>query len=161
MISNHYPFLSSGPSSWIIVGGIFVVGFLVRHFFNLEHAGRTPQWWLWPAAAAMTVGLLLLTLPRSTEAVAVQAAPVGFPEVQRIVATRCQVCHSAAPRFQGMSAPPKGIMFDSPTAIAALAPQIYVQAVASHAMPLNNLTGITDDERRELGAWISSGSKLQ
>jgi len=163
MISNHYPLVSAGPYNWLVVAGVFVVGFLVRHFFNLGHSGRTPQWWLLPGAAAVTLALVVSTLPRTSNPgeIAGQAGPVAFPEVQRIVSARCQVCHSATPRFEGMSAPPKGIMFDDPHQIAALAPQIYVQAVASHAMPLNNLTGITDEERRALGQWISSGSKLQ
>jgi uncharacterized membrane protein len=60
-----------------------------------------------------------------------------------------------------MTEPPKGVILDSPAAIQALAPQIYVQAVASRAMPLNNLTGITDEERGALGGWISAGAKLQ
>ena len=162
MISNHYPFLSSGSSSWFVVSGVFVVGFLVRHFFNLRHSGRAPQWWLFPAAGIVTLILIVMTLPvpLGGGAAAGNAQPVAFAQVQRIVATRCQVCHSAAPRFEGVSEPPKGIMFDNPAEIAALAPQIYAQAVASRAMPLNNLTEITDDERHQLGAWISSGSKL-
>jgi len=27
-------------------------------------------------------------------------------------------------------------------------------------MPLGNLTGMTDEERRALGAWIAQGAKL-
>jgi uncharacterized membrane protein len=163
MISNHYPIVSSGPSNWLVVAGVFVVGFLVRHFFNVGHSGRTPQWWLLPGAALVTLALVVATLPHSPVApsVAGQGGAPSFPEVERIVSARCQVCHSATPRFQGMSAPPKGIMFDDPHEIASLAPQIYVQAVASRAMPLNNLTGITDEERRLLGQWISAGAKIQ
>jgi uncharacterized membrane protein len=160
MISNHYPSISSGPLNWIVVSGVFVIGFLVRHFFNLRHSGRTPQWWLFPAAGAITVALVVVTLPHRSHMDAA-AAPVPFAQVQQIVQTRCQVCHSATPRFQGITEPPKGVMFDSPAEIAALAPQIYLQAVASHAMPLNNLTAITDEERHMLGTWISAGSKVQ
>ena len=163
MISNHYPSISSGPANWIVVSGVFVIGFLVRHFFNLKHSGRTPQWWLFPAAGAIVVLLIVVTLPHKPQMGAVAAgpaAPVQFAQVQQIVETRCQVCHSATPRFQGITEPPKGVIFDSPAQIAAMAPQIYVQAVASHAMPLNNLTAITDEERHMLGAWISAGSKV-
>jgi uncharacterized membrane protein len=163
MISNHYPFLSAGKSSWIVVSGVFVAGFLVRHFFNMRHGGRQPQWWLLPAAGALVLALAVLTTPpKSIGGVAdAQAAPVAFAQVQRIVSTRCAVCHAATPSFAGMTEAPKGIMFDSPAAIAALAPQIYLQAVASHAMPLNNLTGITDAERSALGAWIAAGAKTE
>jgi uncharacterized membrane protein len=162
MISNHYPFISAGRSNWIVISGVFVVGFLVRHFFNVRHTGRAPQWWLLPAAGALTLALAVSTMPgRSSPEAAGGAAPVAFAEVQRIVATRCAVCHAARPSFAGMTEPPKGVILDSPAAIQALAPQIYVQAVASRAMPLNNLTGITDEERGALGGWISAGAKLQ
>jgi uncharacterized membrane protein len=162
MISNHYPFISAGRSNWIVISGVFVVGFLVRHFFNVRHTGRAPQWWLLPAAGALTQALAVSTMPgRSSPEAAGGAAPVAFAEVQRIVATRCAVCHAARPSFAGMTEPPKGVILDSPAAIQALAPQIYVQAVASRAMPLNNLTGITDEERGALGGWISAGAKLQ
>ena len=141
---------------------MFVVGFLVRHFFNLKHSGHAPQWWLFPAAGLVTLLLVIVTLPARPGAVAAgPATPVEFAQVQQIVQARCQVCHSATPRFQGITEPPKGVTFDSPAQIAAHAPQIYVQAVQSHAMPLNNLTAITDQERHMLGAWIDAGSKIQ
>jgi uncharacterized membrane protein len=164
MVSNHYPSISAGPSNWIVVSGVFVAGFLVRHFFNTRHAGRTPQWWLLPSAALVGIALMLLTAPPRGDATPGSSTQAGsapaFVAVQQIVSTRCQVCHSATPRFEGMASAPKGIMFDTPRQIAALAPQIYVQAVQSRAMPLNNLTGITEDERRTLAAWISAGSKI-
>ena len=46
--------------------------------------------------------------------------------------------------------------FTPPIANAAL---IRAQAVATHAMPLGNLTNMTDAERATLGAWIDSGAK--
>jgi len=157
MISNHYPSVSSGPLNWVVISGVFVVGFLARHFFNLKHTGRM-EWWLFPAAAAVTVALVVVTLPHRAD---VAAAPVAFAEVRHIVEARCQVCHSATPRFEGIAEAPKGVMFDTPAEIAAHAPQIYTQAVASRAMPLSNLTGITEEERQTLGVWIAAGSKLQ
>jgi uncharacterized membrane protein len=157
MISNHYPAISSGPMNWVVISGVFVVGFLVRHFFNLKHSRRT-EWWLFPAAGLVTVALIVVTLPRKQE---VALAQVAFPQVQQIVQARCQVCHSATPRYPGFDQAPKGVMFDTPAEIAIHAPQIYTQAVASKAMPLGNLTGITDDERKTLGMWIASGSRIQ
>jgi uncharacterized membrane protein len=159
MISNHYPWLSSGALSWVVISGVFVVGFLIRHFFNLKHSGRL-EWWLFPAAGLVTGVLIVATLPRKPD-VAVGAAPVGFSQVQQIVQARCQACHSATPRFQGIAEAPKGVMFDTPAEIVQYAPQIYTQAVASRAMPLSNLTGITDAERQALGQWIAAGPKIQ
>jgi uncharacterized membrane protein len=50
------------------------------------------------------------------------------------------------------------VLLDTPEHIAANARRIYVQAVASHAMPLGNVTGITLAERETLGRWIASGA---
>ena len=36
-----------------------------------------------------------------------------------------------------------------------------VRAVVTKTMPLGNLTGITEDERRKLGAWIVQGAKVE
>ena len=45
--------------------------------------------------------------------------------------------------------------FDSLAELRRYAAQILEQAVRSNAMPLGNQTGMTDEERRELGAWLS------
>jgi len=117
------------------------------------------EWWLFPVAGLVMAVLVVITLPYRQEVGA--AAPVGFPQVQQIVQARCQVCHSATPHYPGIGEAPKGVKFDTPAEIAAHAPQIYTQAVASKAMPLSNLTGITDEERRALGLWVTSGSRIQ
>jgi uncharacterized membrane protein len=51
-----------------------------------------------------------------------------------------------------------GVLLDTPAHIVANASQIRAQAVASHAMPLANLTHITEAERTELGSWIDAGA---
>jgi uncharacterized membrane protein len=38
------------------------------------------------------------------------------------------------------------------------AARVEQQAVTTHAMPLGNVTGITDAERATLGAWIAAGA---
>ncbi len=54
--------------------------------------------------------------------------------------------------------PPKGVAFDSDAAIAAHAREIYLQAGRSHAMPPENVTDITLDERKVLTAWYESAT---
>ncbi|MDQ4060943.1 MAG: hypothetical protein M3145_07545, partial [Pseudomonadota bacterium] len=34
--------------------------------------------------------------------------------------------------------------------------QVLAQAVLSEVMPLGNETGMTEEERRKLGAWLNS-----
>ncbi|HUZ64678.1 MAG TPA: urate hydroxylase PuuD [Acetobacteraceae bacterium] len=157
MIGNHYAFTYGTRWNWLILTAVFVAGFLVRHWFNLRHADAAAPWWLWPAAG---VPILVAALPAVLSAVPPGSnVPVTFAQVQAIIAQRCQACHSAQPRFPGIAAPPAGVMFDTPREIAAQAPLIQAMAVATHTMPLNNVTRITTAERATLGAWIAAGAR--
>jgi len=156
MLSGHYPMTFAGRHPGLVLVGIFAIGFLVRHFFNMRHGGTRPSWWLWPAAALVTIGLGLLTLPPGSGPT---AAPADFAEVQRIIAQRCQVCHSAQPQFPGITEAPKGVMFDRPAEILARAQDIRRQVVILRAMPLNNLTGLEEDERAAIASWLAAGAK--
>jgi uncharacterized membrane protein len=60
---------------------------------------------------------------------------------------RCLACHNAA-------LAPKRIQFHEPQLIEQHAAEIYQQAVVQKTMPLNNATGITDEERATLGRWF-------
>jgi uncharacterized membrane protein len=155
MLSGHYAFTYAGGHALETIAGIFVMGFLVRHFFNQRHGGEAPSWWLWPAAAAVTLALVVTTSPGGLGG----GEPVAFAQVQTIIDQRCRVCHSASPSFPDIAEAPKGIRFDDPAEIMRLAPQIREQAVVSRAMPLGNLTHITDAERAALAAWIAQGAK--
>ena len=157
MLSNHYAFTYATRFSWAILAAVFIASFLVRHWFNTKHTGAKPDWWLWPAAALPILGALALTLAGQPGARA-GAARVAFADIQPIIASRCVVCHAARPSFAGIDEAPKGIMFDQADRIVALAPQIYAQAVQARAMPLGNVTNITDDERAKLAAWFTEGA---
>jgi len=50
-------------------------------------------------------------------------------------------------------------MFDTDDQIGAKAPSIYQQSVVTKAMPIGNLTGMTDAERALLGQWVQSGAR--
>jgi uncharacterized membrane protein len=38
------------------------------------------------------------------------------------------------------------------------AQKIYGQVVATKAMPIGNLTGMTDEERAKIAAWLAAGA---
>ena len=78
--------------------------------------------------------------------------------MQAIVALRCATCHAEKPAQEGFAIAPKDVKLDTPERIAANAQKIYEQAVATKAMPIGNLTGMTDDERATLGAWVAAGA---
>jgi uncharacterized membrane protein len=75
-------------------------------------------------------------------------------DVAEIILTRCSMCHSREPVWAGFAMAPKGIRLDTPDQIVRAAPEIRIQAVATAAMPPNNVTQMTAQERRVLAAWL-------
>jgi uncharacterized membrane protein len=74
--------------------------------------------------------------------------------VVNVVETRCAMCHAPEPVWDGIGEAPKGVLLDTPEHIAAFAPAIRMQAVLTHAMPPNNLTEMTNEERAVLARWL-------
>ena len=66
------------------------------------------------------------------------------------------MCHAEEPGWEGIIAPPKGVILETDSQIAAHAREIYLQAGRSHAMPPANVSGITDEERRLLASWYET-----
>jgi uncharacterized membrane protein len=156
MISNHYPMTYGHPRAWLVLVCLLLLAAYVRHFFNLRHRGRTV--WVIPAIAA--VGALALAVAIAPERRS-GSDDVSFRDIKAIVDARCVACHAEKPRQEGIAVAPKGVVLESPAQIAQNAAAIRQQAVASHAMPLGNLTNMTDDERARLGAWIDAGARVE
>jgi uncharacterized membrane protein len=156
MISIHYPMTYAGSWGWLVLAAISAAGVLVRRFFVLTHKHRF-AWALPAAAAAILVVVAFAIAPHARPEAA--AASVTFASVAPIVAQRCAVCHAAMPTQPGFTTAPAGVLLDTPQHIQANAQGILAQAVTSHAMPLGNITHITDAERATLGAWIDAGAR--
>ncbi len=77
-------------------------------------------------------------------------------QAQAIVEQRCVPCHAEEPTQEGFETAPGGVTFDTVEETEAQAAAIKAQAVDSNAMPLGNSTGMTEEEREQLGAWIDS-----
>jgi uncharacterized membrane protein len=153
MISNHFPFTYESDHAWLVLVALTLIGVWIRHFFNLRHAGRT-VWWIPVTAVAAAIALAVAIRP--DEGGGTPSRTVSDAEAIGIVQRRCVPCHSANPTQPGYNAPPAGITFDSRDEIVQRADAIEEQAVRTKAMPLGNATGMTDDERETLGAWLSS-----
>jgi len=154
MVGGHYPMLSSHPQSWLIVALIVVIGASGRHFLNRHDAGDplAKIAWALPVAAVALGAAIYLTAPRADPAMA--GLSVGEGEALSIVARHCVMCHSARPSHEGFDAPPKDVVLGSVADIRRHADQIMAQSVRGDAMPLGNETGMTDEERRRLGAFL-------
>jgi len=162
MLSNHYPLAFGTRFNWIIASLIFIIGVLIRHYFNTLHARKGNPHWTWAASAILFVIVMwlstvpaVLTGERRLSAVEERfIASAHFPAVRDTVMGRCAMCHAAEPGYEGIHAAPKGVALDSDAGIAAHAREIYLQAGLSHAMPPGNVSGITEDERRLLVTWF-------
>jgi uncharacterized membrane protein len=82
----------------------------------------------------------------------------GFGHIQAIVARRCVPCHSENPTQPGFTAAPNGILLDTPEHMLPHTTQMLEQ-IRTRAMPIGNVTGLTEQERAELLAWIESGAQ--
>src|SRR5690606_35000143 len=40
MLSNHYPLAFASEYNWVIASLVFLMGVLIRHYFNTRHAGK-------------------------------------------------------------------------------------------------------------------------
>jgi uncharacterized membrane protein len=159
MISNHYAMTYRHAHAWAVLAVIMAAGVLIRHFFNLRHKGRVE--WKYPAAGvALLAVLAVLIAPRAPNAPQPGLDPAGrFTQVKAIVDQRCVACHSAHPTQPGFATAPAGVMLDSPQLVSQHAARIYQQTVQLKAMPLANLTNMTDAERAQIGAWFEAGAK--
>lgn len=160
MVSNHLPGVYGHSQAWLVLGLVFLFAVGVKYFMNLR--AETPPVYLAGTFAAL-VAVVVLTAPvnqaASMDALA-NGPTVSFATVQDIVQARCTACHAAHPVNPSFAAPPMGVMLETGEQIHAQAGRILVRAVHTKTMPLGNLTGITDQERSFLGAWIAQGAHV-
>jgi uncharacterized membrane protein len=158
MIAPHFPFVYAHEHAWLVLLALMVLGAWLRHFFNLRHRGRTV--WAIPVTAALALaGLAVAIRPESSSSDG-GGAPVEFARAAAIVEQRCAPCHSARPTNESFSTAPAGVVLDTPEQIKARAGAIEEQAVKTKAMPLGNVTGMTEEERALLGRWIDQGAEI-
>ncbi|MFG6490198.1 urate hydroxylase PuuD [Roseateles sp. BYS78W] len=147
MLSNHYGMLHQHPHNWAVLCVLMAAGVAIRIFFVKRHKGVN-SWGAVALALALLAGLIVWMAPRPAVPAAA-AAPVTLEQVQAIAAQRCLACHSG-------EVAQKGVRLDSAEGLANHKAQIYQQVVVQRAMPLNNATGITDDERALIGRWAQT-----
>jgi len=170
MLSNHYPLAFGTEFNWIIASLVFMMGVVIRHYFNTVHARKGNPTWTWLVAAVLFVIIMWLSTvpkvltgePKVSAADQALVASAHFPAVRDTVLGRCSMCHAAEPVYEGIYHAPKGVALDTDEAIAAHAREIYLQAGRSHAMPPGNVTDITPQERQLLVTWFEGvGEKAQ
>ncbi len=164
MMSNHYPLSFTGPWNWLVATLVFGMGITIRHWFNSRHARKGSPWWTIPATLALFAACIWLStrapeepadtaaLPLSATAQRFAAAP-GFEEVAAIVSANCSMCHMAEPLWEGFSHPPRGLLLDTPEAVAWAADQVYLFAGLTDAMPPGSANFMEPEARATIRNW--------
>ncbi|MCY4747170.1 urate hydroxylase PuuD [Pelomonas sp. UHG3] len=147
MLSNHYGMLHQHPHNWVVLCVLMAAGVAIRLFFVKRHKGVN-SWGAVVLALALLAGLVVWMAPAAQPANASGAAsaPVTLAQVQAIAGQRCVACHAG-------EAAQKGVRLDSAEALLAHRAAIYQQVQVQRLMPLNNATGMTDEERALMGRW--------
>jgi uncharacterized membrane protein len=166
MLSNHYPLAFGTEYNWIIAALVFLMGVSIRHFFNTMHARKGMPYWSWAVTTLLFVAIMWLsTAPIAhtpleeeearafTPAEQVFASAEGFEDVTDIVLGRCSMCHAREPGYDGIYNAPKNVLLETPTEVAAMAREIYLQSGVSSAMPPANVSWMEPEERQAIIAW--------
>ncbi len=159
MISDHYPLMFGTRYNWLIFTIVLVIGFLIRHFYNMRHAERPNPWWTWAAAAVGVAIIAWLSWAGSRispEAAARTLPRATFADATNIVLTRCSMCHAAEPMWEGIVTAPRGVRLDNEEEIRRHARDIEVYAILTHTMPPDNVTEISDADRARLAAGLQA-----
>jgi uncharacterized membrane protein len=188
MLSTHYSFTYNHPHNWLVLIAMMAAGASIRQFFVLRHGyklGRNAHPWPYVAVGlALIVALIVAMAPpraadsagatatsaaglasntpaltalgASSKALADGAASsaIGYAQIQPVIAQRCYGCHGQAMQM-------KNIRLDSAALLAQNAQAVYQQAVVLRAMPMNNATQITEDERALIKKWFEGGALVQ
>ena len=164
MLSGHYSFTWSHPQNWVILILMMFAGAAIRQFFVMRHGhklgrnGNPISYAL--VGVAVLVGVIVWLRPAPVVAAAAPApgaaapVPVGFAQVQSVLEQRCYLCHGAQVQMKNMRV-------DSPELAKQHAQAIYQQVVVQKLMPMNNATGLTEEERALIGRWYQGGAAVQ
>ncbi|WP_394790013.1 urate hydroxylase PuuD [Rhodoferax sp.] len=167
MLSNHYSFTYTHAHNWLVLVMMMLAGAAIRQFFVLRHGyllGRNRH----PISYALVglaviVGAIVWMKPApqpATNSVAAGAGrtsatvTISYEAVQKVIAQRCYMCHGATLQM-------KNVRLDSPAGLEQHAQAVYQQAVVTRIMPMNNATGITEDERALIKQWFEGGAAVK
>ena len=159
MLSNHYSFLYTHEYHWVVLVLMMLAGALIRQFFVQRHGyhlGRASNPLPFAIAGVVVLlGVIVWLRPAPTaNASTASASPVTFAQVSQVLEQRCHMCHGAQVQM-------KNVRFDSAEGVKQHALNIYQQAVVLRVMPMNNATGITEEERGLIKRWYEAGAKTE
>lgn len=157
MISNHFPSTFGNEYPWLILAIISLGVAGIKHYLNLKEKGQLTVW-VMPVSIIILLAAAFMTAPAKPGEC---KGEVSFKEVNDIIQQRCVSCHSSRPTDDVNTAPPNGIVYDTPADIVKLKDKILQRVVITKTMPQNNKTNMTQEEREIIRCWIEQGAALK
>ena len=164
MISSHYALTYGARWNWLVLIAMSFAGAAIRTWFVMRHKAHERGGKTSPVPLALGLVVLagvvaaLAPQPKAASAAAPTDSARRFAEVQSIINQRCVTCHAPTPSFAGFTAPPKGVLLDTPEHILTHTIAMQTQ-LATRVMPIGNITQMTDSERETVLAWLRDGAK--
>jgi len=178
MLSNHYGFITGHEDRLALLVLIMVGGALIRHFFVQMHGhklGRHGHPWPYAlAGVVLLVAAVVVSAPSAESRAATQPATqpaaigggptpqagsspsletAGALRIQKVMAQHCLQCH-------GVDLQMKNVRLDSPEQLKRHSLSVYQQVSVLRAMPMNNVTQMTYEERQLVAAWFKAGAPV-
>lgn len=154
MVSNHFPSTFGNKYQWIVLAAITLGSAGIKHWLNLRERGQLSIW-IMPASVILLLAVAYATAPQPSN---VKCKEVSFAEVNAIITQRCISCHSSRPTDDVYTAPPNGVIYDTPADIVKKIDPIMQRVVITKTMPQNNKTNMTPEERDIIRCWIEQGA---
>lgn len=154
MVSNHFPSTFGNKYQWIVLAAITLGSAGIKHWLNLRERGQLSIW-IMPSSIIILLAVAYVTAPQASN---VKCKEVSFAEVNAIITQRCISCHSSRPTDDVYTAPPTGVIYDTPDDIIKKKDAILQRVVITKTMPQNNKTNMTLEERDIIRCWIEQGA---
>lgn len=158
MISNHFPSTFGHEQPWLILAILTLASAGVKHYLNLKEKHQQSVWFL-PISILILLSAVFITAPEPIGGTCDEKS--NFTEIYNIFQERCTTCHSSSPTDNVWTAPPNGVVYDTPQDIVKRSEQIMQRVVITKTMPQNNKTGITPEERDKIRCWIEQGMPME
>lgn len=158
MLSVHFPALNSNPHSWIVIPAIIIAAGFAKHVHTKIQQGQSG---ILPLTISILIftGVALLSKPGVVQQNDCSKT-TEMDEVIETVSRRCASCHSLTPSDPSLTAPPNGIIFDTPESVISLKDRILERTVLTQTMPPANKTGMTSRERQIINCWASGWDSI-
>ncbi|MGZ8516260.1 MAG: urate hydroxylase PuuD, partial [Chitinophagaceae bacterium] len=157
MVSNHFPSTFGNKYQWIVLAAITLGSAGIKHWLNLRERGQLSIW-IMPVSVILLLATVYVTAPQLSNT---KCREVSFAAVNTIITQRCISCHSSRPTDNVYTAPPNGVIYDTPNDIVKKIDAIMQRVVITKTMPQNNKTNMTPEERDIIRCWIEQGAVIK